>query len=115
MAGNLIELTDAAFQETVNSDKPTLIDFWAPWCGPCRMLTPTVEALAEELGDRANICKMNTDEQPETPGSLGVSAIPTVVLFKSGQEVERFVGVQPKEAFQQAIEKHSSDAEGVEA
>ncbi|MBN1331931.1 thioredoxin [Candidatus Dojkabacteria bacterium] len=98
--------TDAKFQEEVlDSKKPVLVDFWAEWCMPCQMLTPIIEELAEEMGDKVEIGKLNVDENRETAGKYQVMSIPTVALFKDGQIIEQFVGVQPKEAYQDAIEE----------
>ena len=106
MSENLHDVTDADFEQEVNSaDIPVLLDLWAPWCGPCRMVTPVLEALAQENVGSVKVCKLNVDENPQVAGNLGVSAIPTVVLFNGGHEVRRFVGVQPKATYQQAIEE----------
>lgn len=107
MADGVLEFTDDNFQSTVlESDQPVLVDFWAPWCGPCKMLTPTIEELANDYEGKAQIGKLNTDENPSIPNSHQISAIPTVMLFKGGQVVERFVGVTPKEKFAQALDSH---------
>lgn len=82
--------------EVLNSDKPVLVDFWAAWCGPCQMLLPVVEGLAEEVTD-AKICKVNVDEQPELAEKFKVMTIPTLVVIKDGKEVRRSVGVKPKD------------------
>src|SRR4029079_1520294 len=104
MAENVREFTDANFQsEVLDSAEPVLVDFWAPWCGPCRMLTPTIEALAGEFASRVRVGKVNTDENPGAASSHGISAIPTVILFKGGRVVEKFVGVSPKEKFAKAL------------
>lgn len=107
MAGNALEFTDSNFEtEVLQSDVPVLVDFWAPWCGPCKLLTPTIEELANDFAGKVKVGKVNTDENPQTSMSHQISAIPTVVLFKNGQPVERFVGVTPKDKFVAAIEKH---------
>lgn len=109
MAGNVLEFSDATFQQDVlDNSQPVLVDFWAPWCGPCKMLAPTIEDLAGQYAGKVSIGKMNTDENPETATKYRVSAIPTVMLFKSGEVVEKFVGVTPKDRFAAAIDKHSA-------
>ena len=109
MADNVMEFTDGNFQsEVIDSDQPVLVDFWAPWCGPCKMLAPTIEELASDYDGRARVGKMNTDENPQTATTHQISAIPTVMLFKGGEIVERFVGVTPKEKFSEALDSHLS-------
>ena len=91
------EITDSAFQAAVlESDVPVLVDFWAPWCGPCRMLGPIVEEISGEVGDKAKVFKMNVDENPMTAQKFGITAIPTVIVFENGSVKEQLVGVQPK-------------------
>ena len=104
--GQVIELTDANFQsEVLQSDKPVLVDFWAPWCGPCRALAPIVEAVAREVGDAAKVAKLNIDENPQTTTAYNVSAIPTIVIFKGGQAVNRFMGLQDKNRLITALQE----------
>jgi len=95
-----LEITDANFEEEVlnENDKPVLVDFWAPWCGPCQMMGPILEEVAEEAKDFAKVGKLNVDENPETAGKYGVMSIPTLIIFKGGQPVKQLVGVQSKEA-----------------
>lgn len=83
--------------EVMNSDRPVLIDFWAPWCGPCRMLSPTISEIAEEYGDKVKVCKVNVDEQGELASTFGVMSIPTLVFIKEGKIVNSVTGVRPKD------------------
>jgi thioredoxin 1 len=98
MAGNTLVLTDANFEtEVLASDKPVLVDFWAPWCGPCKMIAPTIDAVATDYSGKVRVGKVNTDDNPKTASSYSISAIPTVLVFKGGQVVDRFVGVVNKD------------------
>jgi thioredoxin 1 len=102
---NVTEFSDTNFQDDVlKSDKPVLVDFWAPWCGPCRMIAPLVEELAKEYEGTVKIGKVNIDDNPSVAMNYGVNSIPTLMIFKGGQVVDRFVGVQPKSRLQQAID-----------
>jgi thioredoxin 1 len=106
MAGNVKEFTDGNWTaEVLDSPIPVVVDFWAPWCGPCRTLGPTIEKLATEYDGRVKVGKMNTDENMETPGSLRITAIPTVLVFQQGREVDRLVGVNPEIKFKAALDK----------
>ena len=101
------EVTDANFEaDVLSSDKPVLVDFWAEWCGPCRMIGPSVESVAEELDGKAGVYKMNVDENMNVPQRYGVRGIPTLIVFKGGEEQERIVGAVSKESIAQALEKH---------
>lgn len=100
-----ITLTDQNFKEEISSGL-VLVDFWAPWCGPCRMLAPVIEEIANELKD-VKIGKLNVDENPQTAGEFQIMSIPAVILFKDGEVVETLIGLRPKEAYLEAIEKHS--------
>jgi len=99
-----VEVTDRNFQEEVlKSTIPVLVDFWAPWCMPCRMLAPTIEKLAEENEGKLKVCKLNTDENQNIASQYGIQGIPTLIIFKEGKEVGRTVGVMPKEKLQEKI------------
>ncbi len=105
MAGNAVELTDATFDETVHSsDVPVLVDFWAPWCGPCKMMAPIIEELAGQYAEKAKICKLNTDEARDSAVEFGISAIPTLILFKNGQIEKKWVGLVGKKDLTEAID-----------
>lgn len=99
------EVNDANFQsEVLDSAQPVLVDFWAPWCGPCRQIGPVIEQLAGENAGSVKVVKLNVDEAPGSAQSYGVSSIPTLMVFKGGEVVDRFVGVQPKTRLQTAID-----------
>lgn len=102
MGANTKELNDTQFETTI-AQGVTLVDFWAPWCGPCRMQTPILEEIANELGAQVTIAKVNVDEHQAAAARYGVQAIPTLILFKDGKTVNQFVGLQRKEALLEAI------------
>jgi thioredoxin 1 len=90
-------ITDQSFAtDVLGADKPVLVDFWAEWCGPCKMIAPSLEELSQTMGDKVTIAKLNIDENPETPGKYGVRGIPTMLLFKNGEPVAQKVGALPK-------------------
>lgn len=103
---NVPELSESDFQtEVLQATEPVLVDFWAPWCGPCRMITPLVEELASENAGSLKVAKINIDDVPSIATKYGVSSIPTLMVFKDGEVIERFVGVQPKNRLQAAIDE----------
>jgi thioredoxin 1 len=105
MAGNLVVLTDNMFDDEVkNSDMPVLVDFWAPWCGPCKMLAPMIAELADEYAGKAKICKLDTDEHRAAAIEYGINAIPTLILFKDGNIEKKWVGLTSKENIAEAID-----------
>jgi thioredoxin 1 len=103
--GSVTEFSDANFQgDVLKSDVPVLVDFWAPWCGPCRAIAPVVEELARENQGTFKIGKVNIDDNPDVAMNYGVNSIPTLMIFKKGEVVDRFVGLQSKSRLQQAID-----------
>jgi len=109
MAGTLQEFSDATFeQDVLQSEQPVLVDFWAPWCGPCKMLTPTIEALAEKYSGKVKIGKLNTDDNRQSAINYQINSIPTLIVFKGGQPVDRILGLQPQERIAQLLDKHIS-------
>ncbi len=106
MAEGLLEIDDAGFESQVlQSEKPVLVDFWAPWCGPCRAIAPVVEELADKFGDQVTFAKCNVDDNPVTPGKYGIKAIPTLIFFKDGQVVEQITGMVAKAKLEEALGK----------
>lgn len=102
-------VTDSSFEKDVlQSDKPVLVDFWAEWCAPCRMLAPTLDAVAEQFDGTAGVVKVNVDDNTSTAQRYGIKGIPTLILFSAGKEVERVVGATSKESISRMIEKHVS-------
>lgn len=105
MSQNTVELTDANFQAETGSDLPTLVDFWAPWCGPCRMIAPTLEALAVSHAGKLRVGKLNVDDHPQAAARHDVQGIPTMILFRKGKIAGRWVGALPAPALTAAVEK----------
>ena len=102
-----ITLNESNFdRELTQDDKPMIVDFWAEWCGPCRMIGPALEEIASELGDKVTVAKLNIDENPDTPSRYGVRGIPTMLLFKGGQPVAQKVGAAPRSQIQQWLESN---------
>jgi thioredoxin 1 len=100
------EVTDAQFEaEVLKSETPVLVDFWAPWCGPCRMVAPLVEELADEYGPKVKFVKVNTDESFNTAASYGIRSIPTLIVFKGGQPVGQIIGFRPKNDLKRVIDQ----------
>ena len=104
---NVTHVTDATFDEQViQSEVPVLVDFWAPWCGPCRMVAPVLEQIAEKYQGRAKVVKVNVDEEQRVAGQMGVRSIPTIALFHNGRAVETVAGARPAEALSRILDKH---------
>ena len=106
MAHKAVEITDANFQEIIKSDKPVLVDFWAEWCGPCKMIGPVVEELAGEFEGKAVVGKVNVDENAAISAKYGIRSIPTLLIFKNGEIVDKQVGAVPKAVLFKKLEAH---------
>ena len=106
MSDHVLQLTDATFDsEVLKSDQPVLVDVWAPWCGPCRALSPVIDELAIENQAKAKVGKLNVDDNPTTAASYGINSIPTVLVFRQGELVEQLAGLQPKAAYEAALQR----------
>ena len=111
MSENVQETSDGTFEaDVLKADKPVLVDFWAEWCAPCRMLAPTVEAVAEKYAGNARVVKLNVDQNPSVSQRFGIKGIPTLILFKNGKEEERVVGATSEQAISRMLDKHVSAA-----
>jgi thioredoxin 1 len=107
MSEHVKDITDSSFEtEVMKSDQPVLVDFWAAWCGPCRMMTPVVEAVAQKFAGTAKVFKLNVDENPSVTQRFGIKGIPTMIVFKGGKEAERLVGATNENAVTHIIEEH---------
>jgi thioredoxin 1 len=104
MAEGILEVEDSSFDsEVLQSDKPVLVDFWAPWCGPCKAIGPVVEELANHFGEKIKFAKCNVDDNPVTPGKYGIKAIPTLIFFKGGNVVDQITGMVAKSRLEESI------------
>lgn len=102
----IVELNDASFDsEVISSDKPVLVDFWAPWCGPCKALGPVIDEISNDFVDKVKVGKVNVDENPEISMKFGIRSIPTLIVFKDGEVQEQIVGAVPKSEIEKALEK----------
>ena len=106
MAEGILEIDDSSFEsEVLKADKPVMVDFWDPWCGPCKALSPVIEELADTFGDRVKFTKCNVDDNPVTPGNFGIRSIPTLMFFKDGEVAEQVIGRVAKSKLEDAINK----------
>jgi thioredoxin 1 len=109
------ELDDATFQDSIKQGaRPVLVDFWAPWCPPCRALAPTIEGIAEQFDGSVEVAKLDIDQNPETAIAHGISSIPTVLIFRGGHVVDRIIGLQPRARYERALETAGATQEGAD-
>lgn len=106
MAGKIVEITDSSFDSIVKGATLVLVDFWAPWCGPCRRLNPIIEELSREMDGQVTFGKLNTDENVETATRFGIMSIPTMLIFRDGEKVDALIGAHPKENIVAALARH---------
>lgn len=102
----IVNVTDQSFKGEVEGQGTVLVDFWAPWCGPCKMIAPVLEELDKEVGDQVKIAKVNVDENPDSASRFGVMSIPTLIVFKDGEPVDKLVGLQSKDALKRVVSRH---------
>lgn len=102
----IVNVSDQSFTNEVESGGTVLVDFWAPWCGPCKMIAPVLEELDQEIGQSVKIAKVNVDDNPESASRFGVMSIPTLIVFKNGQPVDKIVGFQSKDALKNVVSRH---------
>lgn len=111
MSEYVLEVTDGDFEtQVLNADRAVLVDFWAPWCAPCRMIAPLVETIAKDYSGSARVAKLNVDDNPAISQRFGIKGIPTLILFKDGKEAERLVGAASREALSRLIDRHTAKA-----
>lgn len=106
MAEDILRLDDTNFESAISGNANLVVDFWAPWCGPCKMLAPVVEALAKDYKGKVVFAKLDTDQSPRTAMSLGISSIPTLIFFKGGKQVDRLTGAHPRSNIETVLKKH---------
>lgn len=102
----IVNVTDQSFKTEVEGQGTVLVDFWAPWCGPCKMIAPVLEELDSEIGDQLKIAKVNVDDNPESAARFGVMSIPTLIIFKNGEPVDKVIGFQSKDALKNVVSRH---------
>ncbi len=104
MAADIVEVSDSSFDaEVIQAEKPVLVDFWAPWCGPCKAIGPVIQELSKTYGQQVKFAKCNVDENPMTPGKFGIKAIPTLIFFKNGKVADQIIGMVPKARLEETL------------